>query len=117
MLLHACVMPCVRDPNRRTRHPMVPYQHTHATVLPRVRQTTHASPNGTVSAHARHRITTRTPNDARVTQWYRISTRTTPYYHAYAIPIDAHATQMIRCVRHPNRRVRHPNGPMRTPFQ
>ncbi|KAL3076742.1 hypothetical protein niasHT_038638 [Heterodera trifolii] len=87
---------------RRTRHPMVPYQHAHATVSPRVRQTTYASPNGTVPLRARHRITTRTPNDVRVTQWYRTITRTPPYYHAYAIPIDASATQMYRCVRQCN---------------
>ncbi|KAL3105461.1 hypothetical protein niasHT_030329 [Heterodera trifolii] len=36
------------------------------------------------------------------TQWYRITMRTPPYYHAYAIPIDAHATQMVRCVCHLN---------------
>ncbi|KAL3086553.1 hypothetical protein niasHS_008073 [Heterodera schachtii] len=94
----------------------------------------YASPNGTVLARAHHRITTRTPNDVRVTQWYRTSTRTPPYYHAtrtppyyhayakrrmrhpmvpyqhahttvlqaYAIPIDASATQMYRCVRQCN---------------
>ncbi|KAL3085667.1 hypothetical protein niasHT_037408 [Heterodera trifolii] len=76
--------------------------HAHETVLPCVRQTTYASANGTVPARARHRITTRTPNDVRVTQWYRISSRTPPYYHAYAIPINASATQMYRCVRHLN---------------
>ncbi|KAL3080617.1 hypothetical protein niasHS_012961 [Heterodera schachtii] len=92
-----------------TRTP--PYYHAYAspngTVLPRVRQTTYASPNGTVPARARHRITMRTPNDVRVTQWNRTSTRTPPYYHAYAkrtyaIPINAHATQMYRYVRQCN---------------
>ncbi|KAL3080618.1 hypothetical protein niasHS_012962 [Heterodera schachtii] len=71
-----------------TRTP--PYYHAYAspngTVLPRVRQTTYASPNGTVPARARHRITMRTPNDVRVTQWNRTSTRTPPYYHATRTP-------------------------------